>query len=209
MFTISKITSTINKIEQEIIANINQIDLDTYNSIQEDFQKGNVNSNSSFQTRFSSFYRLNGAALTPEFKSTYYSIMEKNRNNTDFEDFQIKEIILELFNYENYQGDKCIQFSFTTKLIHTINNDLPIYDSMIKKVFGFKGPHYYNNTNEKIGIYMNQYNSIKETYRQIIKNDMLSSVVTLFNSKFTGYSLGDIKTLDFIFWTAGKIDKVW
>jgi len=91
--------------------------------------------------------------------------------------------------------------------MHTINNDLPIYDSMIKKVFGFKGPHYYNNTNERINIYLTQYEAIKETYKQIIENNILNGIVTLFGNKFANFALSKIKTLDFIFWTEGKLEK--
>jgi len=206
MFEISKIISSISKNEKVIIANINSKDLDTYVSIKDEFLKGGVGSNGAFQLKFNSFYRLNGAGLTKEFKSAYFKLMEENRNTEDFDNRQIKEILLELFKYKNAQGNNCIHFSFATKLMHTINNNLPIYDSMIKKVFGFTGPHSYNNINEKINNYLIHYEAIKDTYRQIIENNKLNSTFALFDLKFPNSTLSKTKTLDFIFWTAGKLN---
>ena len=205
MFEISKIISPISKNEKAIIANINRKDLDTYVSIKDEFLKSDVSSNSAFQLKFNSFYRLNGAGLTKEFKSVYFKLMEEKRNNDDFDSWQIKEIMLELFKYKNAQGNNCIHFSFTTKLMHTINNNLPIYDSMIKKVFGFAGPYHYNSSTEKIDSYLAQYEVIKDTYNQIMQNNLLSSTFELFDLKFPNSTLSKIKASDFIFWTAGKL----
>lgn len=207
MYPLTKIINHINNNQERIISDIDFASVEAYKQIQDLFLKVNVSESTSFQLKFNSFYRLNGAALTQEFKSAYYNILEENRNIKDFEDFQVKEILLDLFKYENYKGNKCLQFSFTTKLIHTINNDLPIYDSMIKSIFGFKGPHYYSSTNERINIYLNQYKDIKDTYKQIIESKLLNEIFLLFNNKFANYSLSKVKTLDFIFWTAGKLDK--
>ncbi len=176
MYSLSKILNRISNNKEQIISDIDTASVKTYKEIQDLFLKVNVSENSLFQSNFNSFYRLNGAALTEEFKSAYYKILEENRNIKDFEDFQIKEILLDLFKYKNYKGSNCLQFSFTTKLIHTINNNLPIYDSMIKNVFDFKGPNYYCNNNERINIYLNQYKAIKNAYKQIIEGNLLHEI---------------------------------
>ena len=87
MYMLSRIISSVNKNEKQIIEDIDLTSIETYKEIQDLFLKGNIDSNELFQLKFSSFYRLNGAALTQEFKLAYYKIMEENRNTKDFEDW--------------------------------------------------------------------------------------------------------------------------
>ncbi len=206
MVSVFQLVSSIDNYKEVIIANIDNESLKMYEFIKKEFLSGDITSNDLFQLKYNSFYRLNGAGLTKEFKLNYFKLLQEKRNIKVFSREEIKSILLELYKYESAQGYHCIYFSFVTKLIHTIDNNFPIYDSNIKKVFNFKGPHYYHNNDKKINIYLEQHGIINSVYKQIIKEDLLDDVFDLFNKKFSDYSLSKIKILDFIFWTVGKLN---
>lgn len=206
MDSVFKLASLIGSNKEIVVANIDNNSVDMYGYIQKQFHNGNVASNIPFQLAYNSFYRLNGAGLTKQFKSNYFRLLQEKRIIKVFNRAEIRGILLELYKYKNAKGFNCIHFSFTTKLIHTIDNDFPIYDSKIKRVFGFKGPYPYHNINEKIETYLTQHENINFTYKQIIEENLLDSIFILFSLKFPNSALSKVKILDFIFWTVGKLN---
>ena len=206
MDSVVELTNLINSNKEIVVANIGNDSVDVYDYIQKQFNNGDVASNTAFQKAYNSFYRLNSAGLTKIFKSNYFRLLQEKRSMNVFNRVKIKDILLELYKYKNTRGLNCIHFSFTTKLIHTIDNGFPIYDSNIKKVFGLKGPYNYYDTIERINIYLKQHKTIDSIYSQIIEENLLENTIQLFELKFSNYSLSKIKILDFIFWTAGKLN---
>ncbi len=188
---------------EDIVENLNEESIAVYDLIRKDFlTKKNLTANLIFQFTFRSFYKLDSAGLTYDFKKEYLSIFERNKFNTSI---NIKEILLELSSIPNFKGSKTVQFSFVTKMAHTINNDYPIYDNEVITVFGFKQPYYISNIDKKINKYIEQYEQIQNTYTSIIKNNLLKTCFIEFNKKFSVYNISDIMILDFIFWSAGKL----
>ena len=48
---------------------------------------------------------------------------------------------------------------------------------------------------------------IQKHYELILENNLLPLAQAKFDKKFQNYSLSEIKKLDFIFWSSGKIKK--
>lgn len=205
MKTILKIVNDIKNNEEKVIGNIDKSDLQTYKFIQQEFMKGDVSCNEKFQSRFMSFYRLYGAGLTSEFKKVYFNLMQENRSTIFFSQDDIKEIIYRLYEFKNAKGLNCIHFSFTTKLMHTINNNLPIYDSKIRDCFSFKTPYLHLGNEVRVDEYLKQYEIIKTTYNSIIRNNLLDSTIVKFKIKFFDYKISNTKILDFLLWSTGKL----
>ena len=72
MKKIREITDWIENNSTEIIENIDQESVDVYNFLKTEFRKSNINENYLFQFVFRSFYRIDNAGLTPEFKKELY-----------------------------------------------------------------------------------------------------------------------------------------
>ena len=98
----------------KIIANIDFESVEVYNFLKEQFENSNVNENHLFQFVYRSFYRLDNAGLTPEFKTEYFKILQESRNNYLF-DFE--SVLKRLFLFPNRKGQNSFQFSFTTKML--------------------------------------------------------------------------------------------
>jgi len=110
--------------KSETLANLNQGSIDVLKFLQSEFYKGDVSRNQLFQFVFRSFYRLDNAGLTPEFKKKYFELMESSRGKQLFD---IKIILCELEKFprtkEKKKGEEkgSLQFSFATKLMNTID----------------------------------------------------------------------------------------
>lgn len=81
---------------------------------------------------------------------------------------------------------------------------MPIYDSEVAKTFGFIRP-YTPSFDKKLDIYLNQYEVIKDAYLEILNKHLLPKTNICFDEKFKEYKINEIKKLDFIFWSAGKL----
>lgn len=188
----------------EIIENINQESIDVYNFLKSEFKKSNVSENYLFQFVFRSFYRIDNAGLTPEFKNEYFKILEQNRNKNQF-DFE--KVLRRLYSFPNRKGQNTLQFSFVTKMFNTIDDKMPIYDSEVAKMFSLSRP-YQTEFEIKLDKYLDQLEKIQNGYELIIQQNLLPKTIGLFEQTFANNKLSEIKKMDFIFWSAGKINTI-
>lgn len=201
MNKITEITEWIENHSTEIIENIDQESVDVYNFLKKKFNESNVNENYLFQFVFRSFYRIDNAGLTPEFKKEYFKILEENRNEKQF-DFE--KVLSRLFSFPNRKGQNTLQFSFVTKLFNTIDDKMPIYDSEVAKMFSLSRP-YQSEFEIKLDKYLDQLDIIQNGYEKITEQNLLPKTIGLFEQEFKNNNLSEMKKLDFIFWSAGKI----
>ena len=193
-----EIISTIKNKDELIIKKFNRESVEVYLFIKNQFDNTEVSNNYLFQFIYRSFYRLDGVGISTEWKRKYFQIMQENKNISEID---FKEILKELYKFDNH---KKIQFSFVSKMQNLINPKFGIYDSAIKKAFGF--PNISNSKYlERIDSYLEQYKLINETYNKILKEKALDDIIQKFGKEFDIYD--KVKILDFIFWTAGKISN--
>jgi len=201
MKEIREISDWIENHSTEIIENIDQESIDVYNFLKTEFKKSNVNENHLFQFVFRSFYRIDNAGLTPEFKKEYFKILEQNRNKKQF-DFE--KVLRRLFSFPNRKGQNTLQFSFATKMLNTIDDKMPIYDRKVAKMFSLSRP-YQTEFKIKLDKYLDQLDKIQNGYEQIVNNNLLPKTIGLFDRAFKDNKLSEMKKMDFIFWSSGKL----
>jgi hypothetical protein len=102
-----------------IVREIGREAVDVYGFLADEFARGSVVGNYVFQFTYRSFYRLDNAGLTPEFKSKYFALLEESRNVREID---LRRLVEELYAIPNRKGQRSLQFSFVTKLANT---DLP------------------------------------------------------------------------------------
>ncbi len=195
-----EISDWINENKIDIIQNIDYESVEVFKFLKNEFNNSDVGENFVFQFVYRSYYRLDLAGLTKEFKIEYFKIMQELRNADNID---ILEIIERLYNFENLRGLKSIQFSFATKIANTIDQSIPIYDSQVCKVFNFSRP-YQQDFDKKITGYFEQLSIISSTYNEIIDKGLINETLILFNGRFDN-TISEMNKLDFIFWSAGKL----
>lgn len=94
-------------------------------------QKLNVSAEPDYQRRYKKFWRM--GRKSENYYKCYFDMLEDNKNNKDI---TLEFVIKNLYKKELYKNERVnLEFSFSTKLIHMINNEKPIYDSKISKFY--------------------------------------------------------------------------
>lgn len=139
-----------------------------------------------FQKKYDGFYRVR---RDQEWRKQYFKWMyEYFDTNPSFE-----EVLTALNSFEKTGGK--IEASFASKLLHTLNNDLPIWDSKVMakmKQFGVVKKTTFHSIKECV----DAYESICEWYR----SSNAKNYVDCFNSEFKNEDISDTKKADFILW---------
>ncbi len=186
----------------ENLLNLNyEKSLDAYLFIQKTFNKGSIANNEGFKQVYKNFYRLNRAGLTNEWKELYFEILDSKEKN-------LEKILNELYEIPNHKKQNSIQFSFATKLIHTIDTTKPIFDSLVGAMLEQKVKG--RTKEEKIQSCIKIYKVLQNVSQTCLKDRDLQKILKAFRIKF-GVSekreLSDEKIFDFLLWGLGKIKK--
>lgn len=166
-------------------------------------EKSSAVENKLFQFVFRSFYRIDNAGLTDEFKQKYFKLLEDTRDCEP----DIKDLCAQLYDIENRKGSKSLQYSFITKLANTVNPELPLYDKEVAKMYGYRSPISHKPLDQRIENLLSFYNHLTKDYTEILNNCLLETTLNAFDQKFPSYQsmLINNKKLDFVIWSAGKL----
>lgn len=174
-------------------------DIDPYLTLQSIFQNGSILNNSSYKTIYRSYWQLNAARLSDNFCDHYFQVLEKYRNR---EDRDIKEVVKDLYEVSSNSKDKkTLQFSFATKLIHTIDNTRPVYDSLVADFYFLPQIKPNWKYDKKLSAYLKAYGFLQKEYKRVIDNNILSTAITRFRTQFdlpAAYT--DQKIIDTLLW---------
>lgn len=155
--------------------------------IKEELYKCDVSKNVEYQTRFNAFYKVR---RNKKWRNDFYNYFEKIKYNKNI---CFDEILDYVYNKTGY-----IEASFCSKLLSTINDDMPIWDQYILKnlhlnVDGNSKSERLNNTKKK-------YHEIVRKEREMLKNKNIQESIKNFRKNFSEFKLSDIKILDYILW---------
>jgi hypothetical protein len=191
-----------NENARRIVEGVGRESVDVYLFLREEFARGPVIENFLFQFVYRSFYRIDNAGLTPEFKSAYFECLEQSRDALELD---LGTVTKMLQRFPNRKGQENLQFSFVTKLANTVNPAYPIYDAEVAKVFGFRPPYAYKPFDERLQQYLAFYQFLRQFYDDIITRGVMNKLVELFEETYSPRArVPPVKILDFIFWSAGK-----
>lgn len=183
--------------KEDIVKNVGQESVSVFLWIQKQVRMGRVN-DPVFQFVFRSCYQLDGAGLSDAQKVKYFKLMGTK-------ECELKTILNELYEIETRKGTQTIQFSFATKLLHTWDNTIPIYDSRVSEVIGchVKG----GDKETKLDSCTKILEEMKVLYKELLQESKVKEIIKLFHKKYDTQSdtILDAKVLDFLIWTLGKM----
>lgn len=140
--------------------------MDLYNQIMDNIKTQNVSNNEKFQKVYNKYYGLN-VSTDDTYKEKYYQYMEEIKNKKDI---SYEKVIRSL-----KEKTGRVDYSFASKLLHTINQEMPILDKHLMRLLGFALKER-GTDDERIAYYIDVHKTVKEEY-DMIRNNYSSGMV--------------------------------
>ncbi len=158
-----------------------------YADILHTFPTIDASSDKEFQKKFNGFYRVRRNA---EWQKVYYSIMEKGKTTA----LTFESVLTEL-----YASLGRVEASFASKLVHTLNNAMPIWDKFVLENLGLKMPICKGEKKLKNTLLL--YNEIIKWYDKALSSPQIQQKLVEFDELFPAYQwFSKTKKLDFLLW---------
>ena len=187
-----KILSLLENNQQSVIDWLNERadDVETYVYLQ---RNSKLPLDRAYKENYWDFYRL--FRLGNVHRDFYFSILERYLKKSVIRDGDFENILDELKDRTNKYW-----FSYTTKLIHTINNDYPIYDDNLRRVFAW-GDVYGNRA-----AILERYSTLKVSISELLSDTRTKEFIEKMRRNFDSLSeISDTKIFDFALWALGDL----
>ena len=179
-----------------IIEKITPKMLDTYYWLQDNLRSRNVSVDAEYQRKFSGYYKMR--FVSPQYRNCFFSLFETIKNDTKI---SFKDIAMQLFQVEGKR-----EFSFISKMLHTIDPKRPIYDSQVDQALHI---HRTYQSDIAFKIYQDEkiLNQISMTYRCLEISAEMADPFIAFDQIIPNRSMTIEKKIDFLLWALGGIEK--
>lgn len=187
---------------ERILGNIDEdLDIRTYLTLLNRFRNVDVTCDTEFQNNYCRYWRLFGAGLSQEFRTAYFELMERLRGGPLPSIEEVTRILYEVPS--NSSGRKRLQFSFASKLLHTLDPHRPIYDSMVATFYRFSVPNPIKSFEEKLQGFLGFYNFLTVEYNRVLTTQTLAQPIARFRNRFSvSDEYTDEKVIDTLIWRA-------
>ena len=160
--------------------------IDKYIKIMELFTKVNVSKDEEFQRKYNDFYKIR---RNKQFRERYYSIIENSKKDKP----SLIKVLDELYKFGN------LEVSFASKLLATIDPNLPVWDKYVLENFKISPPSRKLEKIERINQTNGVYESLKNKYKDLLEKDEGKLMIRIFNEYYPN-DISSIKKIDFIIW---------
>lgn len=165
------------------------LELDKYCYIQERTYNCDISKNTNFQTTFNAFYKVR---RDKKWREIFYGYFESIKNNKNI---KFEEILQHI-----YKETGRIEASFASKMLATINSNMPIWDQYVLRNLNLKVLG--ETKKEKLDNTVKTYYKIVEIEREELKREDIKKVIKEFKQNFKEYEISEIKILDYILWNS-------
>ena len=167
-------------------------------------QNAALSGSTAFQARYKHFWRLNAARLSPTYCNAYF----KELHSAQFKTTSPDKVATKLFATPTHRnGRQSMQFSFATKLVHTANPTLPIYDSLIAAFYFFQEPSQKLPLSKRIAHLMAFQGFLVQEYQRILRKKLLVRSISSFRKQLQPQHFTDEKVIDSLLWAVVSMLK--
>lgn len=163
-----------------------EIGAKTYAQIMKIFnEKRDISNDREFQRRFTGFYKIRRDREL--FLNHYYSYMQKIRND---ENITFEQILKDIYSFQKH-----FEPSFSSKLLATLNPNMPVWDKYVLQNMGIDIKKY------SLQNCINGYKKIIQYYNEKESTGEADELINLFDSHFPQFKyFTRIKKMDLMFW---------
>ena len=192
----SNLPELIHKNRDAILSQLDMNTLSVYHWLQDNLHTRNVAIDQEYRKRYGHYYGMR--FVSNEYRERYFQMMEDLKN--------IPGVSFREISQQLYLVDQKHEFSFISKLLHTIDPSCPIYDSRVARVLGIT--RYPKNDFQKVlkrdeGIL----DKLRNVYHQLETDSRLTELLIQIDQRTPDKPISIEKKLDFILWALGGIIK--
>ncbi|MFD2937859.1 hypothetical protein [Spirosoma flavum] len=169
-----------------------EVGLSKYLIIQEYFKELEdkpLSSNIEFRRRFNGFYRIRQKPA--QWYNTFYELLDESRG---------KSVDFSIILYSLHKATNRYEASFASKLMATLNPQMPVIDSIVLKNLNTRLP-YYSDPNRFDNI-CSLYTEISRCYTEYLQSEQGRYLVTQFRKVYPSSAITEVKMLDLVLWQA-------
>lgn len=182
--------------QKSIIEKIPPQMLNTYCWLQDNLHLRNVACDSEYRRKFAGYYRMR--FVSQQYRDRFFSLFEAIKNDTDI---SFVDVARHLF-----QVDGQHEFSFISKMLHTIDPSRPIYDSQVDQALQIHRT-YQSDIDLKIQQDEEILKQISFVYQCLEAASEMAEPLAAFDRIISNRSMSIAKKLDFLLWALGGIEK--
>lgn len=152
--------------------------------------------NNDYQRNFTYYYKIRRDK--GKWLDSFYTYMYENRNNKDI---TFRDVLEYLSRLENK-----LEMSFTSKMLHTLNNRCPIWDSQVCKALRlYVQCASRDDIDARIAKGVEAYNKLIKKVDDILSSPKGGAIVAYFDMYFPNYTwMSETKKVDTYLWSIGK-----
>lgn len=165
--------------------------LEKYCWLEENLNKYDLSTNTEYQRRFAHYYRMR--FVSKEYRRAFFNLFEQIKND---QSASFEEIAREL-----YLVDEKHEFSFITKMLHTIDTSRPIFDSQVNAALKLRT--YQPDFEKRLKKDKEILDIISDQYRVLMASPEVIELQEEIDSKISPKAISSEKKLDFILWALG------
>lgn len=182
--------------QKAILETITPRMLTTYHWLQDNLYLRDVSTDAEYKKKFAGYYRMR--YVSQPYRERFFSLFESTKHDKDV---SFADIARDLF-----QVDGRHEFSFITKMLHTIDPSRPIYDSQVDQALQIHRT-YQPNFDFKIQQDEEILRQISFAYRCLEAASEMTEPLAAFDQIIPNRSMNIAKKLDFLLWALGGIEK--
>ncbi len=176
-----------------------RLDIDTYLNLIRRFNQGDISHDPIFHLDYRRYWRLNAARLSETFCLAYFDLMQRLRTDQNMDTEAVARHLYQLPTHKN--GRQSLQFSFASKLVHTLDPHKPIYDSMIADFFFFRPPDPNIELDFRLQSLSTFYAFLCNEYHRVLEHDLLEASILRFKQiRGVDDTYTDEKIIDTLIW---------
>lgn len=182
--------------QKTIIRKIPPRMVNTYYWLQDNLHLRNVAHDSEYRKKFAGYYRMR--FVSQQYRDSFFSLFEAIKNDTELPFVDIARQLS--------QVDGRHEFSFISKMLHTIDPSRPIYDSQVDQTLQIHRT-YEPNIELKIQQDGEILKQISFVYQCLEASAEMVEPLAAFDQIIPSRSMSIAKKLDFLLWALGGIEK--
>ncbi|NLZ65173.1 MAG: hypothetical protein GX906_02120 [Clostridiales bacterium] len=179
------------------------LEFEKYQRIMDTVLKENISTNETFKKLFNGYY---GIRRDSNWQTKYYQYFQKHKRNLTI---SFDEIIDYIYNnlLTSKGGKMPVEPSFSSKMLATINPNMPIYDKKVRtnmKLKELKGT-----PAEKLKQAKETYMEICNRYNSYLPTPECSAAISIFNTYFPNYMrVSTVKKVDWFLFALTRTELI-